>query len=96
MTLTKADIVKELYRKHDDFTIAEATEAVEAFLRLSKESLIAGNDLLLSGFGKFQLNEKRERMGRNPQTGDSLMLAPRRVVTFKISGKLRDRLNEGR
>lgn len=96
MTLTKAGIVEVLYRKHNDLTKAEATDAVEAFLHVSKNTLIAGNDLLLSGFGTFQVRDKGGRRGRNPQTGDDLMIARRRVVTFKISGKLKDRVNEGR
>lgn len=93
MTLTKADIVREVYMKHDNITMAQATEAVEAFLQLSKDTMIGGSDLLLSGFGKFQVNDKKERRGRNPQTGGSLMLAPRRVVTFKASGILRRKVN---
>ena len=56
-------------------------------------SLASGEDVLVSGFGKFCVNDKKERKGRNPATGDSMMLRPRRVVTFKISGKLRRRVN---
>jgi integration host factor subunit alpha len=52
-----------------------------------------GEDVLISGFGKFCVKEKKERKGRNPATGDAMMLAPRKVVTFKCSGKLRDRIN---
>jgi integration host factor subunit alpha len=60
---------------------------------LSKETLISGSDLLLSGFGKFNVRDKKTRRGRNPQTGDDLMLDARRVVTFKPSGILRDKVN---
>ena len=93
MTLTKADLVQQVYEKHENLTKAQATESVEAFLRLSKETLISGADLLLSGFGKFNVRNKSPRRGRNPQTGDDLMLNARRVVTFKPSGILRNRVN---
>ena len=55
--------------------------------------LASGDDVLISGFGKFRVKDKKERRGRNPATNDSLILEPRRVVTFKCSGKLRDRIN---
>ena len=56
-------------------------------------NLASGDDVLISGFGKFKVREKTERKGRNPATGEDMMLEPRRVVTFKCSGKLRDRIN---
>jgi integration host factor subunit alpha len=58
-----------------------------------KETLASGENVLISGLGKFCAKEKRERRGRNPATGEDMMLAPRKVVTFKCSGKLRDRVN---
>ena len=93
MALTKAGLVQQVYKNHDNLTKSQATDSVEAFLRLSKDSLINGSDLLLSGFGKFTLRDKRPRRGRNPQTGDDLILEARRVVTFKLSGLLRDKIN---
>jgi integration host factor subunit alpha len=84
-----------VYEKHENLTKAQATESVEAFLRLSKDTLINGSDLLLSGFGKFNVRKKSPRRGRNPQTGDDLMLKARRVVTFKPSGLLRNKVNGG-
>lgn len=93
MTLTKADLVHKVYETHD-LSKAQATEVVEVFLRLSKRCMENGQDLLLSGFGKFNVKEKKARRGRNPQTGDALMLDARRVVTFKPSGLLRARLNK--
>ncbi len=93
MTLTKADLVQEVYKNHDHLTKAEATEAVQSFLRLSKDTLIDGSDLLLSGFGKFNVKDKKPRRGRNPQTGEDLELDARRVVTFKPSGMLRQKVN---
>ncbi len=93
MTLTKADLVQQVYQNHDGLTKQQAIEAVEAFLLLSKNSLISGSDLLLSGFGKFNVRDKKERRGRNPKTGDELILDSRRVVTFKPSGILRSKVN---
>jgi integration host factor subunit alpha len=93
MTLTKADLVQKVYQQHENMTKQQAIEAVEAFLRLSKGSLISGSELLLSGFGKFNVRDKGARRGRNPQTGDELTLDSRRVVTFKPSGVLRDIIN---
>ncbi len=93
MTFTKADLVQQIYKKHDNLTKAQATEAVESFLRLFKDALISGSDLLLSGFGKFNVRNKNSRRGRNPQTGEGLKLDARRVVTFKPSGLLRDKVN---
>lgn len=93
MTLTKADLAQKVYELHESMTKQQAVEAVEAFLRLSKNSLISGSDLLLSGFGKFNVRDKNSRRGRNPQTGDELILESRRVVTFKPSGNLRNIVN---
>ncbi len=93
MTLTKADLTEQVYKQHDSLTKKQAAEAVESILRISKDSLIEGSDLLLSGFGKFYVRDKRERKGRNPQTGNELMLEARRVVTFKPSGILRSKVN---
>ena len=93
MTITKADLVQQVYKNHRNLTRTQASDAVEAFLRLSKNTLINGSDLLLSGFGKFNVRDKNPRRGRNPQTGDDLILSARRVVTFKPSGILRDKIN---
>jgi integration host factor subunit alpha len=62
-------------------------------LEIIKQALESGEDVLISGFGKFCVKEKRERKGRTPATGEDMMLAPRRVVTFRCSGKLRDTIN---
>lgn len=93
MTITKADLVQQVYRNHHNLTRTQASDVVEAFLRLSKNTLINGSDLLLSGFGKFNVRDKNPRRGRNPQTGEDLILSARRVVTFKPSGILRDMIN---
>ena len=93
MALTKADIVEKV-QKEIGFTKHQSTELVENLLELIKSQLESGEDVLVSGFGKFCVNEKRERRGRNPATGEDMMLRPRKVVTFKCSGKLRDRIND--
>jgi integration host factor subunit alpha len=92
MTLTKAHIV-EAVADQIGFSKNHSSEIVETLLELIKRSLESGDDVLVSGFGKFCVKEKRERKGRNPASGEDLMLAPRRVVTFKCSGKLRDKIN---
>jgi integration host factor subunit alpha len=93
MTLTKADIIRQVHSQHEGLSKIQATDSVEAFLRISKNSLINGSDLLLSGFGKFNVKDKNARKGRNPQTGEELMLDARRVVTFNHTGTLRDKVN---
>ena len=93
MTLTKADLIQQVYSQHEGLTKSQAIESVEAFLRISKDSLISGSDLLLSGFGKFNVKDKKSRRGRNPQTGEDLILDARRVVTFSPSGILKDKVN---
>lgn len=93
MTLTKAELIQQVYRKHPSLTKIQATNSVEVFLAMSKHALISGEDLLLSGFGKFNVKDKKARRGRNPQTGDELILDARRVITFKPSGILRKKIN---
>ena len=92
MKLTKSQIVESIHNQIG-FTKNRSSEIVETFLEIIKSTLESGEDVLFSGFGKFCVNEKRERKGRNPATGDAMMLAPRKVVTFKYSGKLRGRIN---
>ena len=92
MTLTKADLVQKVYQNHN-FTKAQAAETVEAFLQITKDCLKNGEDLLISGFGKFNVKQKKSRRGRNPQTGNELILGARKVVTFKPSGILRSKIN---
>jgi len=91
MALTKNDIVT---RVNDlGFTQKKSAEIVESLLEIIKRCLAEGEDLLVSGFGKFCVKTKRPRRGRNPATGEDLILDQRRVVTFKCSGKLRDKIN---
>jgi len=92
MTLTKAQLVESIHNKIG-LTKNKSSEIVEACLEIIKSELESGEDVLISGFGKFCVREKKERKGRNPATGDAMMLAPRRVVAFKCSGKLKDMIN---
>jgi len=92
MTLTKSQII-EAITQQNGFTRKQSTETIETILELIKLELATGDDVLISGFGKFCIKEKRERKGRNPTTGEDMMLAPRRVVTFRCSGKLRERIS---
>jgi integration host factor subunit alpha len=92
MALTKAEII-ESFHQQLGFPQKESTELVEQLIETIKSTLASGEEVLVSGFGKFCLNDKKERRGRNPATGVSMMLRPRKVVTFKVSGKLRRRVN---
>ena len=93
MTITKADLINKVYASNPKMIKTHAREAVEIILRIIKSSLENGDDVLLSGFGKFNVKDKSARKGRNPKTGESLMLEAKRVVTFKPSGLLRKKVN---
>jgi integration host factor subunit alpha len=92
MTLTKVKLVESI-QSQTGFTKNKSSEIVETCLEIMKSTLGSGEDVMISGFGKFCVKEKNERKGRNPATGNGMMLAPRKVVTFKCSGKLRERIN---
>ena len=92
MTLTKAQMVESV-QNQIGLPRNRSSEIVETLLEIIKSTLASGEDVLVSGFGKFSVKEKRKRRGRNPSTGEDMMLAPRKVVTFKCSGKLRGRIN---
>jgi integration host factor subunit alpha len=92
MALTKGAIIQRVVQE-TDLPKNKSGHVVEQLLKIIKRTLAAGDDVLISGFGKFCVCDKAERRGRNPATGDDLMLPARRVVTFKCSGKLRDRCN---
>ena len=93
MSLTKDDIAKALV-KETGCQLNQSVEMIETLLELIKFTLASGEDVLISGFGKFCVNEKGQRKGRNPATGEDMMLAARRVVTFKCSGQLRHKINK--
>lgn len=92
MALTKADIVEQIYLQLG-FPKEKSFQVIESLLESVKSSLASGDDVLVSGFGKFCVKEKDPRKGRNPATGESTLLPARRVVTFKCSERLRTRLN---
>jgi integration host factor subunit alpha len=92
MTLTKAHIVQAL-AEQNGYPKDQSFEMIETLLELIKRSLESGEDVLISRFGKFCVKEKLERRGRNPATGEDMMLEPRRVVTFRCSRQLRDKIN---
>ena len=92
MSLTKEHIINLIYTQLD-FPKKRAAELMETLLEIIKESLENGEDVLISGFGKFCVKEKNKRRGRNPATGGDLMLGARKVITFKCSGILRDKIN---
>ena len=91
MTLTKSEIIENLTRA--GLTMKKSGEVLESLLDIIKGSLERREDVLVSGFGKFCVKEKGKRRGRNPATGDDLILGERRVVTFNCSPVLRDRVN---
>jgi integration host factor subunit alpha len=93
MALTKEDLAKAIA---DDtgYPQNHSKDLVELLLELIKERLSAGEDVLISGFGKFCVRHKWERRGRNPATGESMQLEARRVVSFKCSGQLRKKIND--
>ena len=93
MTLTKSDFIEEI-SEHLNLSPTQAKSVLETLLETMKSTLASGEDLMLSGFGKFQVNDKAPRKGRNPATGEDLILDKRRVVTFKSSGKLRDQISQ--
>jgi integration host factor subunit alpha len=93
MALTKVDIV-EAVTAQIGLPKNQCSKIVETLLELIKRSLESREDVLMSGFGKFCVNQKGARRGRNPANGESMMLPPRKVVTFRCSGKLRDKIND--
>jgi integration host factor subunit alpha len=91
MAVTKDDIVARIHEV--GFTKKQAVDLVETLIEIIKGNLEKGEDVLISGFGKFCIKTKNQRRGRNPATGADLMLRERRVITFKCSGKLRNKIN---
>jgi integration host factor subunit alpha len=92
MTHTKEDIVRSVAK--EGFTRSRAVELVETLVDIIKERLANGEEVLISGFGKFYLRKKVARMGRNPKTGEEALVSERRVVRFKCSPVLRDKINK--
>ena len=95
MTLRKDHIIDSVYTQLD-LPKTKSVQVVESLLEIIKKTLENGEDVLISGFGKFCVKEKSERRGRNPQTGEDLILGTRRVVTFRCSVRLKDKVNGGK
>ncbi len=93
MSLTKEKIINDIYN-HVGLSKTQSRIVVERLFEIIKQSLENGENLLISGFGKFVVKEKAERRGRNPQTTEDLRLRARKVVVFKTSGVLRKKINE--
>ena len=92
MSLTKEHIIDNIYNA-TDLKRGRSAQLFESCIEIIKSTLESGDDVLISGFGKFCVNEKKKRRGRNPQTGEDLILKPRKVVTFQCSSVLRDKIN---
>jgi integration host factor subunit alpha len=92
MALTKTNLIDSVYGK-SDLQKQESRIIVESLLEIIKHTLESGEDVLISGFGKFCVKDKKERKGRNPHTAGDMKLRARRVVTFKCSGVLREKMN---
>jgi len=90
--LTRADIA-ELLNRQIGLSRAESAELVEQVLDMVTEALVTGENVKISGFGTFVLRDKNERIGRNPKTGIEVPITPRRVLTFRPSQSLRDRVS---
>ena len=91
MALTKSDIVATVHEL--GFTKKKSVDIIESLLEIMKSTLEKSEDVLVSGFGRFCVKNKRKRRGRNPATGEDLILRERKVITFKCSGKLRYKIN---
>jgi integration host factor subunit alpha len=94
MALTKIALVEMIYSELD-IPKKECFDLVESFFDIIKEELVKGNDFMISGFGKWSVKEKKPRLGRNPHTGEQIIIDARRVVTFKSAPPLRSVINRG-
>jgi integration host factor subunit alpha len=94
MTLIKEHLIRSIY-DNVGLSKSKSSEVVESVFELIKNSLASGEEVLISGFGKFCVKSKGERRGRNPSTGEDMVLDARRIVTFRCSPVLRDRIVDG-
>ena len=92
MSLTKEHIINDIYN-FVGLSKSKSRDVIETLFEIIKQTLEKGDDILISGFGKFTVKEKEERRGRNPQTTEALQLRARKVVLFKTSGSLRKKIN---
>jgi len=93
VTITKTKLIESIWKK-SELPKQESISTLESLIEIIKKTLESGEDLLISGFGKFTVKDKKKRKGRNPQTGNDLILDARRIVLFKRSDKLRKSLND--
>ena len=94
MPLTKRDLIETIYMEQR-IKKDECENIVESILEIIKDELIKGNDVMISGFGKWSVRNKRARKGRNPKTGEEMMIEARKVVTFKSSKTIKVKVSEG-
>src|SRR5688572_9296442 len=94
--MTKADIVQAVYTRLGGFSKKESADLVDLVFETMKETLGRGEKIKISGFGNFVLRDKRQRQGRNPQTGEPIVITERRVLNFKASQLLKQALNDER
>ena len=92
MTVTKQRLIESI-QNQTEFSKKQSTELVESVIEYISSSLENGEDVLISNFGKFQVKDKKARNGRNPSTGEPIVLPARKVVTFRISNNLKDKIN---
>ncbi len=92
--MTKADIVENIAEKMSR-TKDEAYDLLELTLEILKQAIISEENVKISGFGNFSVQQKRARKGRNPQTGDEITITPRKILTFKASPVLKQKVNQG-
>ena len=92
MAITKTSITEAISDRLS-LSQSDSKHSIETLLEVMKSTLASGEDIMISGFGKFQVNDKAPRKGRNPATGEDMTLGKRRKVTFKCAGKLRDQIN---
>ena len=92
MTVTKQQLIESI-QNGTEFSKKQSADLVESVIEYIADSLLNGEDVLISGFGKFQVKEKNARKVRNPSTGEPMILPARKVVTFKVSGNLKDKIN---
>jgi len=92
--MTKQEIVSTVYEKLG-FSKRESSDIVEHFFTIMKRNLAGGENIKISGLGNFVVKEKKARKGRNPQTGEEIQIAPRRVLNFRLSQVLKDEINNG-
>lgn len=93
--MTKADVIAQVYEKLG-FSKRESSSTVEDFFDIVKACLTSGENVKISGLGNFVVRKKKARKGRNPQTGDEIEIAPRAVLSFRLSQVLKDELNDRR